>query len=290
MKNIIINKNLLVAERLLEITIKKPHLVHNNNSITLEKGDIFEISTEKIIEALKRLENRKIVRFDDEEDKWDIDRFEYINLYFEKNKLIKFIETAKDRLYKIPKKYRKKKELNYIIEALASILRFKFSKQPVDFLELGNKYIDVFLWIADYSGALKIIYEDKPDIKWKNLKRAQVIGISEVPKKFIIIDIPTIERLEDEIRQLVILPQRERIKLFLKNNNAIDWKCANCGHWLKTKFKEEKQIANYLNDFLINKFKICWTCRKRNYFSINQKGEINIRLWAIFNIKSGFLS
>jgi len=81
--------------------------------------------------------------------------------------------------------------------------------------------------------------------------------------------------LESEIRQIVILPQQKRIKLFLKNNSAgVNWRCANCGHFLKERLEKEKQIADYLNDFYIQKFKVCYKCRKRNYFSINQNGEI----------------
>jgi len=277
MKNVIINKNLWVAERLLETTTEKPHLVSvdGGDLITLEMKDIFELSTNEIVEALKRLEDRKIVSFEDEEDKYDTDNLEYIRLYYNKDKLVEFIGIAKDNLYKITTEYETKKELNYVLEALASILRFELSKRPVDFSELDNKYIDVFLWIADYSGALKIIYEDEPDVEWKDLKRPQVIGVSEVPKKFAVIDPPTIRRLEDEIRQIAIMPQQKRIKLFLKNNDmGTDWRCANCGHFLGVKLEKEKQIADYLNDFSICRFKICYKCRKRNYFSINREGKI----------------
>lgn len=274
MKNVIKNKTLFVAEKLLEITTQKPYRVQGSG-ITLEKDDVFELSNEEIIETLKRLEGRGIVSFNDEEDKYDPDHLDYIVLYFEKDKLVDFIETAKDRLYKLTTQYKDKEELNYVLTALASFLRFESSKEVVDFSELDNKYIDVALWIADYSEALKIIYEDEPDVEWKDLKRPQVIGVLEVPKKFVVIDPQTIKRLESEIRQIVIMPQQKRIKLFLKNNNAgVDWRCANCGHFLKKRIESEKQMVNYLNDFLICKFKVCYKCRKRNFFSLNQKGEI----------------
>ena len=274
MKNVIKNKILFVAEKLLEIITQKPYRVQDSR-ITLGKEDVFELSNEEIIEALKRLEDRGIVRFDDEEDKYDTTRLDYITLYFEKDKLVDFVETAKDRLYKLTTQYKNKEELNYVLTALASFLRFESSKEPIDFSELDNKYIDVAIWIADHSGALKIIYEDEPDVEWKGLKRPQVVGISEVPKKFIVIDPQTIKRLEGEIRQIVIMPQQRRIKLFLKKNNmGVDWRCANCGHFLKERLEKEKQIADYLNDFHIHKFKVCYKCRKRNYFSINQNGEI----------------
>lgn len=274
MKNVIKNKTFFVAEKLLEITTQKPYRVQGSG-ITLEKEDVFELSNKEIIEALKRLEDRGIVGFDDEEDKYDSYHLDYIVLYFEKDKLVDFVETAKDRLYKLTTQYKNKEGLNYVLTALASFLRFDPSKKLIDFSELDNKYIDVALWIADYSGALKIIYEDEPDVEWKNLKRPQVIGVSEVPKKFVVIDPQTIKRLESEIRQIVIMPQQKRIKLFLKNNDAgVDWRCANCGHFLKERLENEKQMVDYLNDFRIRKFKVCYKCRKRNYFSINQRGEI----------------
>ncbi len=274
MKNVIKNKNLFIVEKLLEIISEKPYLI-KGSGITLEKEEVFELSNEEIIESLKRLEDRGIIKFDDEEDKYDTNHLDYIILYFEKDKLVDFVETAKDRLYKLTTQYKNKEGLNYILTALASFLRFEPLKKPVDFSELDNKYIDIALWIADYSGALKIIYEDEPDVEWKDLKRPRVIGISEVPKKFTVIDRQTIKRLESEIRQIVIMPQQKRIKLFLKNNEiGADWRCANCGHFLEEKLKNEKQIVDYLNNFYIRKFRVCYKCRKRNYFSINQKGEI----------------
>ncbi len=274
MEKVIKNKNLWVAEKLLEITIEKPYLVSNGNAITLELEDIFELSNAEIVESLKRLEDREVVSFDDEEDKYDIDSLKYIDLYFKKDKLVEFIETSKDRLYRLTAGY-KKKELNHLLEVLALFLKFKSSKNPVDFSELDHKHIGMALWIADYSGALSIIYEGEPDVEWKGVKRPYILGISEVPKKFLVVNAPIIQRIEREIRQLVIMPQRKRIKLFLKNNDSeIDWKCANCNHFLKIKLKKEEQIANHLNDFYIHKFRICYKCRKRNLFHLTTEGKI----------------
>jgi len=269
------NNNLLVAEKLLEITVEKPYPVHNNNSITLEMEDIYELSADEIVESLKRLEDREIVRFEDEEDKYDTDNLKYINLYLEKDKLIKFIEIAKDKFYKITTQYKKK--LTYVFKALDSFLQFESLNKPVDFSELNNRYVDVALWIADYSGTLKIIYEDEPDVEWKGLKRPQVVGVSEVPKKFVIIDVPAIKRLKDKICQLVIEPKQKGIKLFLNKNLETKWRCAECGRFLD-KLTNKKQIIDYLNNFAIHKFRKCHKCRKRNYFLISPAGEISFLL------------
>jgi len=53
MKNVIKNKNLFVAENLLEITVEKPYLTPSSTTITLELDNIFELSTDEVVESLK---------------------------------------------------------------------------------------------------------------------------------------------------------------------------------------------------------------------------------------------
>ncbi len=281
------NKNLFVAEELLKICEQKPYLVRGNE-ITITEEDIFEIPKEEIIESLKRLENRGLVSFTDETDKYDDNYRKYIVLDFQKDKLAEFIEIAKDRFYKITKTYKKKEELNQVIEALASILSLGLSEIPVEITKVKEEHKDIFWWIADYSGMLKIIYENIPDPK--NPATAHTQYVIEAPTKFVITDIKEIKRLEKEIRQLVIMSQTDKIKLFLEKSKGLDWKCPKCKRWLEIKLEDEKQIAGFLNDFYIHKFKVCYDCRKRNYFTINPKGEIKFsttRRKTLTEIKNG---
>jgi hypothetical protein len=274
MQNIIVNKNLVVAKKLLEIINKKQNRSRDNNLITLKLEDISGLSSEEIIESLENLENMEIVTFEDGEDKYD-DNVRYIELYYNKNKLKEFIKTMEDEFYKVETTYKTKKELKHLLKALALILRFKDSEKPINFTELGSEYWDVIIWIANHSGSLKIIYKDEPDVEWKDLKRSHIIGISQVPDKFIITYPFILTKLDDKIRELLIAPQLERIGLFLKNNKeGLEWRCANCGHYFGVILKDKKQIADYLNDFSADKFMVCKKCRKRNYFSIDQKGGI----------------
>jgi hypothetical protein len=278
MQDVIKNKTLFVARKLLEIIEQKPYRVHGSG-ITLERDDVFELSIDEIIEALKRLEDREILSFDDEEDKYDPGHLDYIGLYFEKDKLVNFVNTTKDKLYGLTTQYKNKEGSIYVLTALASFLRFEKSKEAIDFSELDNKYIDVAIWIDDHSGAIKVVYTEEPDVEWKDLKRPEIIGISEVPKKFIITDLQIIKDLENEIRQSVIMPQQKRIRLFFETNNmGMNWRCANCGHFLEEQLTNKRQVADYLNDFYIHKFRICYKCRKRNYFSINQNGDIKFAI------------
>ncbi len=282
-KKAIENQNLFVAEKLLKIITEKPNILLSNNYIKLDgadvseilksgKEDIYDLSDSSLIESLMRLEYRGAIKFINEEDKYDYSSHDFIELYLTKNKLIEFIEIAKDKLYKIPQEYKKKKELNYVLEALASFQVF-LPKRMIEFSDLDNKYLDVASWIADYSGNIKILYDDEPDVEWKDLPRPQIMGVSAVPKSFVIIADP-IKKLEEEIRKLTNTSLQKRISLFLQKNNDTDWRCASCGHFLQENLTEEKQISDYLNDFRVRKFRVCYKCRKRNYFSIDKNGKI----------------
>jgi len=275
MKNVIKNKNLFVAERLLEIITQKTGVVFVNDSLSLEKEFIPELSNEELVESLKRLEEREVIKFEDEEDKLDTKNIKYIDLSFNKEKLLEFIKIAKNKVFGTTTQY--KKDLEYVLEALDLLLRPKFLNKQVEFSEIGNEYIEITEWIADYSGIIKVIYELEADAEWKNTKRPHFIGVSEQPKKLEILDRPILEQLNNEIRQFAIKPYQKRISLFLDKNPETEWRCANCGRFFE-KITDKKQITNYLNDFSIYKFKICYKCRKRNYFSISTTRKMKFLL------------
>ncbi|MDD3284365.1 MAG: hypothetical protein PHZ07_02110 [Patescibacteria group bacterium] len=266
------NKNLLIAEKLLLIINRdeKKFL----NTITIEPKDFPKLTIDEIVDILKRLEERKLIKFEDEDDKYDTYNLKYIHLSYNKKELDKFIKISKNKYYGLLKKYSGQNGRNYILETLTLILKFKTSKGAIDFANIGNKYKEICLWLADYSGAIKILYKNEPDVEFGETKRPQILGISEVPTKFIILNVSVLENLNNNIRKEIITPQVGKIKLLLKNNPEVDWRCAECKHFLKEKLNNEKQISDYLNNFRINKFKVCYKCRKENYFSINKQGVI----------------
>jgi len=266
------NKNLLVAEKLsLIIDRDKKQFL---NTATIERKDFPKMTIDEVVDILKRFEERKIIKFEDEEDKYDTYNLQYIHLSYNKKELDKFIKISKDKYCGLLKKYSGQNGRNYILETLTLILKFKTSKEAIDFSGIGNKYKEICLWLADYSGALKILYKSEPDVEFGETKRPQILGISEIPTKFMILNISVLENLNNNIRKEIITPQIEKIKLFLKNNSEVNWRCAKCNHFFKEKLDNEKQISDYLNNFRINKFKVCHKCREKNYFSINKQGKI----------------
>lgn len=279
MNNIIKNKNLFLAERLLKIIAQKPQLVVGDNSLSLKKEFIPELSREELVKSLKGLERRKAIRFRHKGDKLvTYARYmPYIDLVFNKNKLLEFIEIAKDKVYKITTQY--KKNLKYVLGALNAFLQPKFlHEEQIEFSEeVENKYIKIAEWIADYSEIIKVVYvhRSRGDIKWSKTKKAPVANFSEQPKELEILDRSALEQLNNEIRQFAIKPYQKRIKLFLNKNPETGWRCANCGRFFKKQeLIDEGKIGNHLIDFAIHKFKSCHACRKRNYFSISPTGEI----------------
>ncbi len=271
MENAIKNKNLFIAEKLLEIINKDFQPIQNRSMVTLERNDANGLSEEEIIFSLKRLEDRNIVKFEDEEDKFDTYNLKYIDLYFKKNKLLDFIKTAKDNLYGITTRY--SEDLIYPLRALSLILKAKYINKEIKFSELGYKYTEIYEWIADHSEAIKIIYELEPDVEWKDVKRPVVLGVSEVPKNLKVVKKDIIERLNKKIRELVIMPQQTRIKLFLKENSKTEWRCMNCKRFLD-EISNLGQMVNYICDFHCERYKICYTCREKNCFSITPTGTI----------------
>lgn len=109
------------------------------------------------------------------------------------------------------------------------------------------------------------------------------IGAGEFPKKIEIVDIDGLKQSYEKLKKELIKSKEKQIKLIdIKNN--IEWRCANCSRFLDRLVNQE-QIEGYLVDFMIEKFKICHKCRKRNYFKINKNGEILFLMLAENNKK-----
>jgi hypothetical protein len=222
------------------------------------------------------MESRKIIRFMDEEDKYDPFGYaDYIELYFNKDKLLNFIKISKDIIYGLTTEFQNDKGLKYILSALDLFLELKDSKESRTFPKYQEYYYEeITEWIADYSGAIRVVYDDEPDVEWEGTKRPQIVGITAVPKKFFIINIQEIERLRSELREILVSHERKRIKLFLKDNPDLGWRCANCGHFLGINLDKEKILTDYLADFFIRRFRVCHKCRARNLFILESSGQI----------------
>lgn len=64
------------------------------------------------------------------------------------------------------------------------------------------------------------------------------------------------------------------VNLFLKKYKTLEWKCKECPRHTIGKCESALEITNWLDVFARGGYNTCHKCRKRNIFSISQKGEI----------------
>ena len=267
------NLNLYVATKLIWASCGI-HYLGDPVEILLDIKELYRFSAEEIFKSLRRLEFRGIIQFNDEVNKKNIDTSDCMSFLFDEIKAMEFINIAKDEFYGILKKYSTKKDLNYVFEALSKILDSMYLSKEITFSEIRYTYVEILEWIADYSGIIKITYEEHPDFDWDTTRRPDLYSVFDIPKSVHILKRIELEKLYSELRKFALLPEQKRIKSFLDKYPQTDWKCADCGHFLNEKLNSEEQISKYIDGFRFNKFRVCYKCRKRNLFSISQKGEM----------------
>jgi len=271
------NKNLLVAEELLRIIAENPPAMKTNGIIWLTPKMIPALSINEIANCLIALERRKALKFINKEDIDDIfNDIEIFDVIPDRIMLCKFIKTARSEVYGINLK--DKEWLKDVLKALYALINAKLDKRnQIKFSELGEEYIETFEYIADYSGVIKVIYELEADFEREADGRIYVLGAYKDAKSVKILNNSKIKELNKKIRKRIESFYEKQVSRLFNSKKIIEWRCVNCGRFFDT-ITNKKQMMNYLNDFFIDKFKICYKCRKRNYFLITQKGEIKFSL------------
>jgi len=274
------NKNLFVVEKLLEMITNKTAPMDLNGVMELSGDMIPGLSSDEIRECLKTLERRKAIRFVNEDDIYD----QYndpisLDIILDKVRIREFTKIAKNILYGIHME--NKEQIREILETLYTLTNSKLDKDDqVKLSKIGFKHAQTLEWIADYSGIIKVIYELEAELDHSE-GRTRLLGAHENPKAVRIVDRRRLEELHQRIRGRVGGSYKQQIDSLLDYKKKIEWRCFNCGRFLD-ELTSQKQIINYLNDFIIHKFKICYKCRERNYFSIAPAGGIAFMLYPRF--------
>lgn len=272
------NKNLFVAKKILEMITNKTVPMDMNRVMELRASMIPGLSSDEIRGCLKALERRKAIRFVNEDDIYD----QYndpisLDIILDKVRIREFTKIAKNILYGIHME--NKEQIREILETLYTLTNSKLDKDDqVKLSKIGFKHAQTLEWIADYSGIIKVIYELEADFNHSE-GRTRLLGARENPKAVRIMDRRRLEGLHERIRGKVGGSYKQQIDFLLDNKKEIEWRCVNCGRFLD-RLTSQKQIINYLNDFIIHKFRICYKCRERNYFSITPAGGITFVLYT----------
>jgi hypothetical protein len=274
------SKYVLFAQQLIRITKDNPNLLEEDNLMRLERDIFSTLSTNEFVDCLRALDRRNVIEFENKEDFLNFPYIgqDFIWIYLYKENLYEFLRLANKSLYGLD--LANKEKVLRVLKKLYLLIHAKFEKsnqikigklKEDEFLE--QKDIETIEWIADYSDFIKIIYELEADFETDELGRNIPVGAGEFPKKVEVVDIDDLKQFYENLKKELLLSEKKELKIIgLKNN--IEWRCAKCSRFLD-RLTNKEQIESYLVDFMIDKYKICHKCRRRNYFELNSNGQIN---------------
>ncbi len=88
-----------------------------------------------------------------------------------------------------------------------------------------------------------------------------------------ITNIKKFNEFSDSAERFIKSKNEKMILAMLKKHGSVVWRCKNKGHFID-ELKNTEIIEKLLNDFALGKYKSCEKCREKNYFNINNKGDI----------------
>lgn len=272
------NKNVLFAKKLLKTINKNPKLLDIDNFLKLEINMFSNLSEEDIADSLRTLERRKAISFEDKDDLlsgyYKTDGFIWVYVY--KERLNEFIKLSNKNSYGLD--LNNNSQVINTLLIINSLINARLDENDqVEIKNLKEVNIEILEWIADYSGLIKVIYELEADFDTDDSGRYRPVGAGEFPKVIKICNTIGLKQLNEKLRGKLKEHFFKRIALLLNKKSNIEWRCVKCSRYLD-RLRKKEQIENYLVDFVINKFRICYKCRKRNYFTINKVGEIKFSI------------
>lgn len=292
------NRNLFVAENIKKIIEREPsQLTACEEEPWEEEGKIYlgiekygELNKLEFAHCLQALRRRQAIFFNHEsnsnpfyyeEDLMD----EVANQWFTPNleKLNEFIVLSRDKFYGF--QIDNKEELKNILETLNFIL-LNNANSIIKLANKDRKHIETIELIADYTDYVGLTYTLEADFDYnKETGQADPVGAYPVLEYCKIWNAYALEELRQELLNLFSKEYKNPVKLFLTNNKGAKWRCVKCGRFLDDLDRGEK-IKKYLENFFTERFKACYKCRKKNYFEINERGEIFFKLVDLQSVNS----
>lgn len=271
------NNNLLVAQKIVSLMSDKnrPHFAKKD--FVLDPDDLPELRNKEIEQVLITL-SKKLLNFLNREDiDYSTGGYKYFKIEPNKRALKIFIKTANNN--KSTLKVICSNEISSVLKIFEIIQkkRTKTNGNPIDHINIKefsniSDAIKILYQISLYSDAIDIIEEYEADFDEVD-GIIKPTGAFPYPDHIDITSKQVLNKLFDEIKKVIEKQNVKKISLMLKKHKALDWRCKNCGRFLG-RIDDKKTINGFLNEFSLGKYKACHKCREKNYFNIDDKGEI----------------
>ena len=136
-------------------------------------------------------------------------------------------------------------------------------------LDSNRENWKVIQFIAEKTGAVDIDYDvDVETGDWGlPVYSGGPIGYSVSNKEYLI---KLLEYLEDKFNDTFI-----KINRYFIRKEKEKWVCRSCARFLGKELKTYSEVKKQLNDFSIKKYWKCRSCKKENWFEINEDGTMS---------------
>jgi len=284
MKNVIENKNLYLANKILEFLKKRPDLIIfiETKPETLSISANFlpqllpELTKQEIAQGFLSLEREGVLKYENwkEAHQKDYEEIKFFDIIPSQQNLKQFITIAKNNIcgsQLSDEQYRK---------ALLKILKFliRSDAKSIEITEFHQKNsYDILKRISDFSDAISIEEKLEVDFEREDDGKIQVYNGSYIPNIVIIKNKTKLKTILNKVEKTIRNIYKNGINSFFVKNNSLEWRCLKCGRWLGS-YNSSLEIMQWLDSFSLGIYKSCHKCRSKNIFSISSDGNVNFSI------------
>ncbi len=281
MKNVIENKNLYLAEKLLEFLKNRPNLIiftptePETVSISADLLPQFlpKLTKKEVAQGFLSLEREGVLKYENWKETYqeDYDEIKFFDIIPSQENLKRFIVIGKSNVFGFrlsDEQYRKT-----LIETLELLIGLDVKAIEIREFHQKDSY-DILQRISDFSDAISV--EDKLNVDFERDDDGEIqpMGGGYIPNIVIVKNKIKLKTILNKVRKTINDIYKDGISIFLAKNNILEWRCLKCSRWLGS-YDSPLEIMQWLDKFSNGDYKACHKCRNRNIFSISAEGNIN---------------
>jgi len=281
MKNVIGNKNLHLAKKLLELLKNRPRLIifipTKPETVSIS-ADLLprllpELTKQEVAQGFLSLEREGVLDYENWKETYqeNYEEIEFFDVIPSQQKLKQFIAIAESNIFGFQlsdEQYRK---------GLLEILKILVNStaKAIEITEFHQKKsYDILERISDFSDAISIEEKLNVDFERGDDGEIQAMGGGYIPNIVIIKNKAKLKTILNKIKKTIKDIYKNGVNLFFAKNNGLEWRCLKCGRWLGS-YNSSLEITQWLDSFSRGGYKVCYKCRSKNIFSISSGGNVN---------------
>ena len=276
MKNVIENKNLYLAKKLLEFLKNRPNLIifipTEPETVSIS-ADLLPrllpgLTKQEVAQGFLSLEREGVLKYENWKKTYQeyYDEIKFFDIIPYQQNLKQFIAIAESNICGFQlsdEQYRKT-----LLEILGLLIASDTKAIEITEFYQKNSY-DILKKISDFSDAISI--EEKLDVEFERGDNGEIqsYGGGYIPNIVIIKNKAKLKTILNKAEKTIRDIYKNGVNAFFAKNNDLEWRCVKCGRWLGS-YNSPLEITRWLDNFSRGMYKSCHKCRSKNIFQCHQ--------------------